>query len=526
MHRPSLLRLDLRRLILLLAIASALLTLANIFHASYQVQRKLLIDTTLEANRVYAAKLADSAEHFLDSAQRQLAYSAERLGRSFDDPQALQAEIVRLQEQSATFNSAFVIDADSRVRTAHPAVLAPGAQVDSDGAREALHERRPLMSQPFVSASGRLIVMLSHPLHDAQGRYLGYVGGSLYLKEASALHTLLGEHHYRDGSYIYVVDPQRRLVYHVDPERVGEVVKDNPAIEAVIRGEAGSMRLINSWGIDMLAGYAPLGETGWGIVAQRPTQMTLAGLDGLMLTTLRNASPFALLSLLGIWWLAGQISRPLWQLASSAREMDSQATSGRIRQVHAWYFEAAHLKRAMLTGLSLLQQKIGQLNLDTLTDPLSSLYNRRGLQMMLEQWQDSEQPFAVIALDIDHFKRINDNHGHDVGDQAIRHMADLMRSSSRSGDILCRNGGEEFVMLLPDAGLEAARQVAERLRQNMESSLTPGVGLATISLGVAHWPGSARNIDTVMKMADQALYAAKHRGRNQVVVAADTDASS
>ncbi len=520
MSTSSLLRLDLGRLILLLAIASALLTLANLFHASYRVQRQLLIDSTLEANRVYAAKLADSTHQFLLAAQRQLAYSAVRLSGRFDDADALHDEVQRLKQQAETFNSTFVVGADSRLRAVYPSNLALGTLLTAAGTREALRERRPLMSLPFVSVTGRLIIMLSQPIYAPDGSYLGFLGGSLYLKEKSALHTLLGEHYYRDGSYLYVVDRQRSLVYHRDPERVGEVIKGNPAIDAVVRGEAGSMRLTNSWGIDMLAGYAPLGTSGWGVVAQRPTEMTLAGLDGLMLTTLRNAIPVTLISLLGIWWLARLISRPLWQLANTARNMDSQTASGDIRSVRAWYFEAAQLKRAMLTGLTLLQQKIGKLNLDTLTDPLTGLFNRRGLQMTLERWQDSERPFAVVALDIDHFKRINDNHGHNVGDQAIRHMAQLMRDTSRGNDVLCRNGGEEFLMLLPEASLDAARMVAERLRARMESSLTPGVGLATVSLGVAHWPASDRDIDTVLKMADQALYAAKQQGRNRVMVAA------
>jgi diguanylate cyclase (GGDEF)-like protein len=166
-----------------------------------------------------------------------------------------------------------------------------------------------------------------------------------------------------------------------------------------------------------------------------------------------------------------------------------------------------------------LQQKIGKLSLDSLTDPLSGLLNRRGMDITLEQWQARRLPFAVIAVDIDHFKRINDLHGHDQGDQAIRYLATLMRQSSRSEDVLCRSGGEEFIMLLPAVNLDAARQVAERLRLQVQDSTAPGGVHFTLSAGVACWPGDGEQADSVLKRADQALYTAKEQGRNRVETA-------
>ncbi|MNM75096.1 putative diguanylate cyclase YcdT [compost metagenome] len=513
-------RVDLRRLILLLSITAALLTLINSFYVGYQVQRDLLIQQTLEANRVYAAKLAESTEGLLASARQQLAYSAARLPALLEQPQQLAAETERLKQQTDTFNSAYIVRDDLTLLAISPAMLLPaGSLLNSAGARESLEKRQPLVSAPFVSTAGKLVVMISQPIIAADGRYLGYVGGSIYLRERSILNSLLGEHFYRDGSYIYVVDQRGQLLYHRDAERVGEPIHSNPAVAAVIAGQAGSQQIVNSRDIDMLAGYAPVASTGWGIVAQRPTANTLAELDGLMLSILRNALPFSLLSLLGIWWLARLIAQPLWQLASSARQMDSQTAPGEIRQVGAWYFEAAELKRALIAGLAQFDRKIGKLNLDTLTDPLTGLYNRRGLQLTLEQWQARTQPFAAVALDIDHFKQVNDNHGHAVGDLQLQHLARLMREGSRGGDVLCRVGGEEFLILLPDVDLATATQVAERLRLRMETCTALPCGPVTLSIGVAHWPDSAAAIDRVLEMADQALYTAKRSGRNLVVVA-------
>ncbi|KJH81641.1 MULTISPECIES: sensor domain-containing diguanylate cyclase [Pseudomonadaceae] len=513
-------RVDLRRLIVMLAILSGLITLSISFYASYQVQRDSLIDSTLEANRVYALKLAIGTETFFDSVQQQLAYSAGILGGQFNDNGKLLSEAERLRLQTNSFNTVVVTDAWSVIRaTSRNAERLIGQRLDSPGAREALRERRALISSPYISAIGTLVVLISHPIVDKEGTYLGYIGGVISLKEPNILNSMLGEHYYQDGSYLYAVDQNRRLLYHPDPKRLGTVVKGNPVIDRVIHGESGSQRVINSQGQDMLAGFAAVPTARWGIVAQRPTAVTLHPLDNLMLEILRQTAPLALLTFIGVWWLSALISRPLWQLARSAGEMDAPTSAERIQRIRSWYFEAAQLKRALKLGISLLHQRIGKLNLDAQTDPLTGLHNRRGLTLALDALSAEGHSFAVIALDIDHFKRINDNYGHDVGDQVILHLAQLMTACSRGADTLCRSGGEEFLMLLPNTSIESALRVAERLRQCVEQEQIAPVGHITISLGIAVWPVHADGIDRVLKLADGALYRAKQQGRNRSEVA-------
>jgi len=512
-------RIDLRRLILLLTLAVALFSFFNSFHASYQTQRDLLIHHTLESNRVYAAKLRLSTEQLLDTMRQQLTYSASQLAERMDQPERLAGETERLIRQTRHFNSAFVVRHDGKVLAASPESLGMlGQMLDSAGAREALEKRRPLISAPYISAKNNLVVFVSQPILAADGTYQGYVGGSIYLQQENILHTLLGEHFYQDGSYLYVVDRNRHLIYHQNLQRVGETVAGNPVIERVIRGEAGSQALSNSQGIEMLAGFAPVTDAGWGIVAQRATELTLQELDGLMLNILRLSLPMLLLSLGGIWWLSQLISRPLWQLAKSAQQWDTDESPEQVRHIKAWYFEADQLKRAVLSGLALLHQRLGKLSQESLTDPLTGLSNRRGMQAQLGQWQRQSQPFAVIALDIDHFKQVNDNHGHEFGDRVLQHLAQQMSDCSRASDLLCRSGGEEFLMLLPGTSPEAARQVAERLRTRMGSTCCADCPSVTVSAGVAHWPNSAASVEEVLKRADAALYRAKHAGRNRVAV--------
>lgn len=519
MLTASVFRLDLRRLILLLAILSSLATLGISFYASYQVQRQLLIDSTLEANRTYAAKLADSTEKFFRSAQQQLRFSAAQLARQLDAPRMVEAEAQRLNEQTNSFNSIVITRDDGEVLATAPATLEIiGQQLASPGALEALGERRPMISKPYVSAAGNLVVFISQPImRDEQ--YLGYVGGTIYLRQENILNSLLGEHHYQDGSYLYAVDGDRRLLYHPDAARVGTIVTNNQAIDAVVAGRSGSQRVINSQGVDMLAGYAVVPIAGWGIVAQRPTASTLVELNDHMLGVLgHTAFPVALV-LLCIWALARLISRPLWQLAQGASELDTPDISERIRKVPSWYFETAQLKRALLLGIGLLEQKIGRLHQDVQTDPLTGLRNRRGMANALDILQAQGNPFAVVALDIDHFKRINDGHGHAAGDAVIGQVAELMRSASRSADVLCRYGGEEFLMFLPEADIDVAVLVAERLRECV--ARMPCIEPVTISIGVSICQPAEQSVEQAIKAADKALYQAKQRGRNRLVIAED-----
>ncbi|MGE7990674.1 sensor domain-containing diguanylate cyclase [Pseudomonas sp. NPDC089554] len=520
-HAKQGLRLDLRTLILLLSTLTALVMLLTSYFASYRVQRQLLIDHSLESNRVYAAKLASITETFISSAMQQLAFSAQDRVRQMDDTAVLDAETERLQRQSSAFNSVFVVDAQGVMRAISPAPLRKvvGKKLDSPGAIEALREQRPLVSMPYVSAANNLVVVLSQPIHDAQGKYLGYVGGTLYLREHNVLNSLLGKHFYQDGSYLYVVDRNRRLLYHPDPQRVGTVVGDNRLLDDLAHRAQGTERLYNSLGVEMLAGFATVPSTGWGVIAQQPLARTVEPSQGLILNVVTLSAPLALLGGLALWWLALTITRPLWQLAAGARALDHASTPERIRAVRAWYFEAAELKRALLFGLNLLQERIGRLHRDVQTDPLTGLGNRRGLDLTLSLLQAEGQAFCAIVLDVDHFKRINDNHGHDVGDQVLRALAELMRSCCREGDMLCRTGGEEFLMLLPGASLDRASSVAERLRRVVEDAAIDPVGAVTISLGVARWAGNDEDPLLTLSKADRALYVAKQGGRNRISIA-------
>ena len=506
---------NLRRLIVTLALMIYLITLANSFYASYRVQKQTLIDTTLEANQAYAAKLASSIDIYLKVAQQQLAYNAKQIAQNFDNYDDLLKESNRLRLQTESFNSVVIVDAQGVVLATSPEALSiRGKQLQSEGALQALQEKRPLISKPYVSSTNRLLIFISNPIFDADGHYLGYVGGSIYLKEPSILNKLLGDHYYRDGSQVYVIDNDQRLLFHPLQERIGSTVKDSSTMAG-----SGAKRFVNSDGVDMLSGFAHVPLANWEIVTQKPTQLSLQSLDSQIRDLILNTAPLALVALLLIWWYSKIITRPLRELAQGASRMGDQQADSRIGTVNTWYQESAEIQRALLLGVNLLHERIGKLHQDVQTDPMTALSNRRGLEQTLVLWEAEQRPFALLLLDIDHFKRINDTFGHDAGDRVLVWLAELMRECSRSGDLLCRMGGEEFALLLPGANLDTAQQVAERLRQRVEHTPIEGIGTITVSIGVSLWPEHTDNLKQLFKLADEQLYVAKSSGRNQTRVA-------
>ena len=158
-------------------------------------------------------------------------------------------------------------------------------------------------------------------------------------------------------------------------------------------------------------------------------------------------------------------------------------------------------------------------------DALTGLLNRRAMQSALEeQVQRSRrlgEPFAVLMLDADHFKAVNDVQGHAAGDRALQHLATLLAAQMRDIDRVGRWGGEEFVVLLPGASLGQAREVAERLRERVQSLplrwQDDAVPL-TLSAGASQWSGAGDELGAVLARADAALYRAKAAGRNRVEV--------
>lgn len=164
-----------------------------------------------------------------------------------------------------------------------------------------------------------------------------------------------------------------------------------------------------------------------------------------------------------------------------------------------------------------------QMQQQALTDGLTGCYNRRSFELQLERdlhlSTRMRQPLSLIMLDLDNFKHINDQAGHEAGDVALCMLADNLRAELRAVDTAARFGGDEFVIILPQANTEGAMIVAERLRKRISEMDVPGFGQVTSSFGVATFPHHASSRDTLVVAADRALYNSKNTGRNRVSAA-------
>ena len=170
-----------------------------------------------------------------------------------------------------------------------------------------------------------------------------------------------------------------------------------------------------------------------------------------------------------------------------------------------------------LSNISLREK----LRTQSLRDPLTGLYNRRYMEDALERFVSlgsrTGGSTAVIMLDLDNFKKLNDEHGHAKGDAVLRDVAAQIIGALRPSDVVCRYGGEELVAILPDCSLEDAVEKAEILRERIESLSASHECQISASLGVASVPETATSATDILPIADAALFAAKKAGKNRVI---------
>lgn len=198
--------------------------------------------------------------------------------------------------------------------------------------------------------------------------------------------------------------------------------------------------------------------------------------------------------------------------------------------------ESEYGSARLLTALDQAIQRIGitlssialreELQKFSYEDALTGLKNRRYFDQLFEHEsavaQRNDLSLSLLIVDIDHFKRFNDTHGHEAGDHALKIVAGILQKQFRESDIVCRYGGEEFVVVMPGATSEAARdkanQLCEAVRKVPIIHREQDLGALTVSVGVASWPDDAEKPLQILTLADKALYRAKEAGRNRVEI--------
>ena len=505
-------------IIAVISLAVFLSVLASTY-SSYQGNVKFMEEQALGNNQVYALKLAETIDQFVGDTKRVLRYSASEIGDDFNNMEKLQQEVNRLYAQEKTFSSVVVVDANANilVNAPHDLGLAGGKVLSKEGL-DVLKRREAYITDPYMSLTGHELILLSMPIFDKGGIFKGVVNGTIYLHESDIFETVLGRHPYENGSYVYVVDTNGKIIYHPNKARLGENVSGNEIVEKLLTEKSGAQQIVNSLDQPMLAGYSATERTRWGIVVQTPYDEAINAVEKQVVDIFRSGLPFIILSAIFVFILASRFVRPLQKLAEIAGHSDQEEEMNKLKDIRAWYFEVFKIREALVQSFSILHGQVNTLKEESSTDPLTKLFNRRTFDKVINLWTGQQKSYTLVILDIDYFKKVNDTYGHTVGDEVLQFLAGELKKVLKEEDIACRYGGEEFVLLFSETTVGKVYDRVENLRQEISQIISPTGEVITFSAGIANYPLHGDHPKTVMEKADAALYEAKKNGRNRVEV--------
>lgn len=504
---------------LLMLVSISIISIIQIA-ASFKAERDSLYETTLELNYESAKKMSVTMNSLFKAMEKSLKVTSEHLEMSIQARDSIQAQLDLVTGSNNYFNSQMVNDANGNVLAISPvSVGLTSKKLTSKAVLDAIEQRKPAISAPFESVTTRLIVLMTNPLFNSSGQYMGSLGGAIYLRENNVLNDIFGSNSYSpSGSYIYVVDGAGNLIYHPEHNRLGQNVSANPVVAKLISGQSGKEKVVNTLGVPMLAGYSYVPANGWGIVVQSPLEEINEKSMGLIENAILYSLPFLLLILMLTAWLAKKLTLPFTRLAATAYKILNGKQIADLPKVRTNTYEAYHLYKTMLITIDALQKRANQYALEAQTDKLTGLANRRSMETQMLEWLEEGIDFSLIVLDIDHFKIINDTHGHLAGDTVLKYLGKLLISMASENESYFRFGGEEFIVLLPHVTKDDAYLYAEKIRNKLEMTISPVGQPITVSLGVSSFPTDGVTAHEVLEHADQALYFAKGKGRNCTVV--------
>ncbi|MFS2159411.1 diguanylate cyclase [Pseudomonas sp. Pseusp122] len=378
------------------------------------------------------------------------------------------------------------------------------------------------------------------PIRNAEGQVIGVLGAHAHWSWVTRIvESAVMEKGLAPGVEALIVDAGGKALY---PEQLAGQTMDN--LSAQIRsgwsvGDDGYLTSVVVVPTPSNSGLA------WYIVVRQPLDIALEPAHILFYKLLLLGVVAAIGFGLVAYYLALSLSRPIEQLARSAKLVQDQQPGAQFPQDHAITEIAqlghsingmtdsllgkerelqeanASLEATVALRTAALTQANAELRQLATHDALTGVYNRRRLDEKLAEcsqlFQRTGRPFALLLIDADHFKRINDTHGHAIGDEVLQQLARLIQANIRSTDFVARYGGEEFAVLLPEASAPYSPDfVAENIRAAIAGAPFASVGQVTVSVGIGVARSADSNTMALIKRADEQLYQAKHKGRNRV----------
>lgn len=527
-----------RARIALLVILSALPAL--LFSVYSGLERRSQAESSARENLKRIASLAAKQQEETIEGARQLLFAAAGTAESLRrEPRACYEYFKRLAGAGGgLYRSMGVHDADG-----NPICNAVTWQ-DTVSAKDSRYFRLAADARKFSigeydagGAAKRPGLSFGYPILDGERKLLGVVFASLDLGKFNELNS---KSSLPEGGRLTIFDRNGTILVRqpADSGRIGEKARNPRLIEALQTEKDQLFEALDTDGVRRLfamerVGINPDGGVPLRIVMSIPRQIILADANSALLQTILGILGATLILVVGAWYGAEMAVvrkiRAMLNVAHRIRAGDLTARTG---------FQVADEELAQL-GNALddmarslhkrdveLKQVLRELSEQVITDPLTGLNNRRYLWDFLRRdllrARRAVLPVAAIMFDIDHFKRLNDTWGHEAGDMVLKATADVTRQNVRGSDIACRYGGEEFMVVLPEATLPVAVERAEKIRRGIEQMEVSFGGkrldTVTASFGIALFPTHANHDEALLRAADEALYLAKKNGRNRVQV--------
>jgi diguanylate cyclase (GGDEF)-like protein len=433
----------------------------------------------------------------------------------------------RLNDYLSSVREKFVVYDELLVQDAHGHVVASSAGqpravvLPTDWAAD-LRRTDLVIGQPYWDSTARRPEMvIAVPIRATTGRLLGALTARVNLQTVA---DTLRRFRPGEGGRVYVMSEDGDLI-----------VGSSGSSESLLQLKYGVDRarwLLAREGLAVQFGSLPGNERvlgvvrripalGWVVVAEIPAAEAfrqvarLRNVTLLILTTL-----LAAVGLLG-YFLSLLIVRPLDRLTTGAAEVAAGNLDVDLPVMTGG--ELGYLTQVFNNMVARLREGRQELERLSVTDPLTGLYNRRRMMEALEnevrRSRRLKHSFAVLMGDVDNFKEYNDAHGHPAGDDVLKRVATILRQATRDVDLVARYGGEEFFVLMPETGGDGAADVADRVREVLAAEKLPGGAAVTLSFGVAEFPAQGDTPETLIAIADAALYQAKREGRDRVVIA-------
>ena len=384
------------------------------------------------------------------------------------------------------------------------------------------------------------VVVITQPIRTGNERLLGVLAAKINFRTIGK--TLknysqgeIGELYLITGEGTLLVSSRTISAKFLETKLVGRTTRK------LFFEEGDPQRYYGYHGEPVVGALKRMSELDWGVVAEKERAKAYAQIVRLRNVTLVLVVGLLLFIGLGAYLLGLTLVRPLDRLTGGASkvaagdlEVDlpvlSRSEVGYLTEVFNDMVARLRQGREELAAINkTLRKKNKELHELSITDSLTGLYNRKHLMETLDnevaRSKRHKHDFAVLVIDIDHFKEYNDTYGHLAGDEVLSRLGSVFKKSVRSCDYVARYGGEEFILVLPEIGPEDGVKAAERIRKKVVKENFAGDGEpreVTVSVGVASYPKDGDDPQTIIRHADAALYKSKESGRNRVVLAGET----